>query len=126
MLKAHNSSAIVAVRDNDRARRFYGEILGLQQLGGDDGGPMMFQTGDTRLVVYPSGFAGTNRANAVVWGVGEALESIVADLRGKGVVFERYDLEGATFENGIHRIGDFRMAWFRDPDGNILHLNSGD
>jgi catechol 2,3-dioxygenase-like lactoylglutathione lyase family enzyme len=126
MLKAHNSSAIVAVRDNDRARRFYGEVLGLQQFGDDDGGPMMFQTGDTRLVVYPSGFAGTNRANAVVWGVGEALESIVADLSGKGVVFERYDLEGATFENGIHRIGDFRMAWFRDPDGNILHINSGD
>lgn len=126
MLKAHNSSAIVAVRDIDRARRFYGEILGLQQLGDDDGGPAVFQTGDTRLVVYPSGFAGTNRANAVVWGVGEALESIVADLIGKGVVFERYDLEGATFENGIHRIGDFRMAWFADPDGNILHLNSGD
>lgn len=125
MLKAHNSSAIVAVKDLDRARQFYGETLGLQQTGGDDG-PLAFSTGDTTLIVYPSQFAGTNRANAVVWGVGGELRSIVADLRGKGVAFERYDMEGADFADGIHWFGDFGAAWFKDPDGNILHLNSGD
>jgi len=126
MLTAHNSSAIVAVSDLDRARDFYGRTLGLQQTGGGDDEPLMFSTGDTILVVYPSEFAGTNRANAVVWGVGADLGSIVAELRGKGVVFERYDLEGADFADGIHWFGDFGAAWFKDPDGNILHLNSGD
>jgi hypothetical protein len=28
------------------------------------------------------------------------------------------------YAEGIHRAGDFRMVWFKDPDGNILHLNS--
>lgn len=126
MLKAHNSSAIVAVSDIDRARDFYGQTLGLQPTGGGEGGPLTFSTGDTTLVVYPSEFAGTNRANAVVWGVGAELESIVADLSRKGVTFERYDMEGAAFADGIHWFGDFGAAWFKDPDGNILHLNSGD
>jgi catechol 2,3-dioxygenase-like lactoylglutathione lyase family enzyme len=126
MLKAHNSSAIIAVRDVERARSFYEDILGLERIGGGGDEPLIFRTGDTRLVVYASEFAGTNKANAVVWGVGEDLEAIVAGLRGKGVAFERYDMEGATFADGIHRFGDFRAAWFKDPDGNILHLNSGD
>ena len=125
MLKAHNSSAILAVRDLDRARAFYADILGLELMGRQGDDPLIFRTGDTRLAVYVSEFAGTNQANAVVWGVGDDLEAIVADLRGKGVVFERYDFEGATFADGIHRFGDFRAAWFKDPDGNILHLNSG-
>lgn len=77
-------------------------------------------------MVYRSDEAGTNRANAVVWGVGEEIEAIVADLRGKGVSFEHYDLHGVDFADGLHRSGEFRMAWFKDPDGNILHLNSGD
>ena len=126
MLKAHNSSAIVAVSDLNRARDFYGRILGLQQTGGGDDEPLTFSTGDTSLVAYPSEFAGTSRANAVVWGVGADLERIVADLRGKGVAFERYDMNGADFADGIHWFGDFGAAWFKDPDGNILHLNSGD
>ena len=126
MLKDHNSSAIVAVSDLDRARQFYGQTLGLERTGGGDDEPLTFRTGDTRLVVYPSEFAGTNEANAVVWGVGADLKSIVSDLRAKGVAFERYDMDGADFADGIHWFGDFGAAWFKDPDGNILHLNSGD
>jgi len=128
MLKDHDSSAIVAVRDLDRARRFYAETLGLESEGGAGGGDgvLVFRTGATRLCVYPSEYAGTNQANAVVWDVGDALEALVADLRGKGVTFERYDMEGARFADGVHWFGDFGAAWFKDPDGNILHLNSGD
>ena len=125
MLKDNASSAIVAVSDIERARAFYQEILGLDLVDDAEDGPMVFRTGTTHLVVYPSEFAGTNRANAVVWGVGEEIEAIVSDLIAKGVTFEQYPMDDATFEDGIHRAGDFRMAWFKDPDGNILHLNSG-
>lgn len=125
MLKDRNSSAIVAVADLDRARRFYEVTLGLTVV--DDGGEVLtFATGGTHLVVYRSDEAGANRANAVVWGVGDEIETIVADLRGKGVHFEQYDIDGVRFADGLHRAGDFRMAWFKDPDGNILHLNSAD
>ncbi len=125
MLKAKNSSAIVAVRDMARARAFYGETLGLNLHPDSEGDVAVYQTGDTHLVVYVSEFAGTNRANAVVWAVGDQIERIAADLAEKGVVFERYEMAGATYADGVHRMGDFRMVWFKDPDGNILHLNSG-
>ena len=126
MLKARNSSAIVAVSDLARARAFYGETLGLNLSPESEGDVAVFHTGDTHLVVYVSEFAGSNRANAVVWSVGEEIESFVSDLAARGVVFEQYDMDGATYENGVHRMGDFRMVWFKDPDGNILHLNSSD
>ncbi|WP_426036628.1 VOC family protein [Brevundimonas sp. DC300-4] len=126
MLKDKDSAAIVGVKDLDHAKAFYGETLGLklEPKSGDD--VAMYKTGGTVICVYVSEFAGTNKANAVVWGVGDEIESIVAALAGKGVTFEHYDMEGATYENGVHQMGDFRMVWFKDPDGNILLLNSGD
>lgn len=126
MLKARNSSAIVAVSDLARARRFYAETLGLNESPDSMGGDVaVFETGDTHLVVYVSEVAGSNKANAVVWAVGEEIETIAADLAAKGVTFERYDMPDTTYENGVHRSGYFRMVWFKDPEGNILHLNSG-
>ncbi|WP_127751884.1 MULTISPECIES: VOC family protein [unclassified Devosia] len=121
MLKQKDSSAIVAVSDIARAQHFYGTILGLELEGGDDD-VLTFRTGGTRLVVYRSDYAGTNQANAVVWGVGDELEAITADLAAKGVVFEHYP--GMELRGDIHHAGDFGMVWFKDPDGNILHLNT--
>lgn len=121
MLKDKDSAAIVAVRDMARAMEFYGSVLGLEKVSGQDQ-VAEYRTGNTALIVYVSDFAGTNRANAVVWGVGEEMDDIVRTLRGKGVAFERY--EGMDYADGIHRDGDFKMAWFKDPDGNILHLNN--
>ncbi len=124
MLKDKNSSAIVAVRDLDRARKFYSDTLGLE-LAGEKMGVLAYRTGDTRLIVYPSEFAGTNRANAVVWGVGDEIDAIIADLEAKGVAFEHYpDMEGVTLKGNVHVAGDAKMAWLKDPDGNILHLNN--
>ncbi|SEP67753.1 Catechol 2,3-dioxygenase [Devosia sp. YR412] len=121
MLKDKDSAAIVAVTDMARARDFYGKTLGLSLVEGDDN-VMQFKTGATTLVVYKSDFAGTNQANAVVWGVGDEIEAIVEALKAKGVSFEQYP--GMDYKDGIHSAGDFRMVWFKDPDGNILHLNS--
>ncbi|HEY0034495.1 MAG TPA: VOC family protein [Devosia sp.] len=122
MLKDMNSAAIVAVKDIATARQFYEQTLGLAMVRGDEH-VLEFETGETSLVVYVSDFAGTNKANAVVWGVGDEIEEIVSDLQAKGVVFEHYD--SMDRDGDIHRAGDFRMVWFKDPDGNILHLNSG-
>lgn len=121
MLKDRDSAAIVAVTDMARSRDFYSRILGLAQVGGDDN-VMQFSTGATKLVVYRSEFAGTNKANAVVWGVGEEIDDIVADLAAQSVSFEHYP--GMDYKDGIHSSGEFKMVWFKDPDGNILHLNN--
>jgi len=124
MLRDHDSSAILAVADLPRARAFYGNVLGLELLEESPGeGVLVYRTGATRLVVYRSDHAGTNRANAVVWGVGGDLEPIVAALETKGVEFEHYPSIG-RLEGNIHVAGGARLVWLRDPDGNILHINS--
>jgi len=123
VLKQFDSAAIVAVSDMDRSRDFYGRVLGLNEISGDDS-VAAFSTGKTMLVVYKSDFAGTNKANAVVWGVGAKIADIVGDLAGKGVAFEHYPEMGMAYADGIHSSGDFKAAWFKDPDGNILHLNN--
>ena len=127
MLRDRNSSAIVAVSDIARARRFYGETLGLQEGGSMEGeGVVAYRTGQTMLTVYESEYAGTNQANAVTWDAGGELDAIVADLKAKGVTFENYgDMDGMTFSDGVYSSGDAKLAWFKDPDGNILHLTQG-
>ncbi|WP_193337200.1 VOC family protein [Devosia beringensis] len=121
MLKDIDSSAILAVATLDRAHHFYGHILGLD-LRSDDGNVLVYRTGATRLMIYVSEFAGTNQANAVVWGLGNQFDPIIADLQAKGVVFEHYDM--MERDGDIHVAGDFKAAWFKDPDGNLLHINN--
>lgn len=124
MLKDHDSSAILAVANLDRAHTFYGDILGLECAGqGEEEGVRIYRTGATRLIVYASEFAGTNKANAVVWGVGGDLDAIVAALEAKGAIFEHYPDIG-RLEGNIHHAGGEKLVWLKDPDGNILHINS--
>lgn len=118
------SSAIVAASDIERARRFYSDTLGLELMEDGMEGVLVYRTGATHLVVYPSELAGTNKANAVVWDCGADVDAIAADLRARGVKFEHYEMDGVTYKDGVHDAGGFRMVWFKDPDGNILHLNS--
>ena len=124
MLKNHDSSAIVAVSDLGRARDFYGNVLGLELAEeGAEEGVLVYRTGATQLVVYQSEFAGTNRANAVVWGVGEEIDAVVASLEAKGAAFEHYPDIG-RLEGNVHRAGEAKLVWLKDPDGNILHINN--
>jgi catechol 2,3-dioxygenase-like lactoylglutathione lyase family enzyme len=126
MLKDRNSSAIVAVSDLDRARAFYEDTLGLtRDAGGGEEGVLGFRTGETHLTVYKSDYAGTNKANAVTWEMKGDLVETVNDLRAKGVTFERYDFPGMEWRDGVHEAGPVKLAWFKDPDGNILHLVEG-
>ena len=71
----------------------------------------------------PAPPAGSNRANAVVWGVGGELDAIVAALEAKGVEFEHYPDFG-RLEGNVHVADGMRLVWLKDPDGNILHINS--
>ena len=122
MLKDRDSSAIVAVSDLERARRFYADMLGLETAGEDMDGVLVFRTGGTYLIVYRSDAAGTNRANAVAWDAGGEIDAIVAELAARGVVFEHYP-EIGDFRDNIHHSDGMKLVWFKDPDGNILHIN---
>jgi catechol 2,3-dioxygenase-like lactoylglutathione lyase family enzyme len=116
--------AVVAVSDLDGARAFYGDTLGLRPSGMDEPDGVLYSCGgDTRLLVYQSGYAGKNEATACSWQVDD-LEGEIDALKAKGIAFEQYDFPGVEREGDIHVTGGLRAAWFKDPEGNILNLVS--
>jgi catechol-2,3-dioxygenase len=123
-LKDAEAIATIAVRKIDVARRFYEETLGLEPAGGE-GDMRAYRSGSSTFMVYESQFAGTNRATAATWLVGSELESLIQSLKAKGVKFEHYDLPDTRREGDIHVSGKVRVAWFKDPDGNILSIANG-
>jgi catechol 2,3-dioxygenase-like lactoylglutathione lyase family enzyme len=121
MLRETDAVATLAVKDLATAARFYEETLGLSRAGAEDGEGIVFESGDTRINVYRSRFAGTNQATALTWTVDE-VEDVVRTLKAKGVKFEHYDLPDTRREGDVHVSGDIKVAWFKDPDGNILSI----
>jgi len=121
MLGSNNVCACLAVKDMAAATKFYQETLGLEPSMETPGGTF-FKAGSSGVFVYPSGFAGSNKATAAAWMI-EDVEGAIEQLKAKGVTFEQYDdLPGATREGDLHIMGDLKAAWFKDPDGNILNI----
>ena len=125
MLAERDAMATIAVKDMAAARGFYEGKLGLKRIGREDADVATYKSGNSRIVVYPSQFAGTNQATAATWGLGEQFEAVVRALKQAGIAFEHYDVPGVSHDGDIHSFGEFKAAWFKDPDGNILHINNG-
>lgn len=111
----------LAVRDLKTASDFYEQTLGLTRIGSEGDELIAYRSGASMLYVYRSKQAGTNKATAVTWPVGD-VEAEVNALRNKGVTFEHYDMPGMRREGDVHVGDDMKVAWFKDPDGNILSL----
>jgi len=124
MLSSTDATAMLAVRDLGAARSFYADVLGFD-LQENEMGIVSFESGRTPVALYESGYAGTNQANALAWSVGDRFDDVVSTLRDRGVTFERYDLPGMTIAGDVHVANGFKAVWFKDPDGNILHINGG-
>jgi catechol 2,3-dioxygenase-like lactoylglutathione lyase family enzyme len=122
MLGSKNAIATVAVQDMARAAVFYEGILGFEQRRTMGSGATIYKSGDSSLLVYKSQFAGTNKATAATWNVGGDLDAVVEDLKRKGVTFEHYQLPDTRLEGDVHVSDLGRVAWFKDPDGNILSI----
>jgi catechol 2,3-dioxygenase-like lactoylglutathione lyase family enzyme len=121
-----NTSAVpmLPVRDLPAAQKFYEEKLGLKRLHVEPDVVATYQSGDSTLNVYRSEFAGTNQGTAALWEV-ENFEETVKQLKGKGVTFEHYDgMPGVTREGDVHRAGPLKIAWLKDPSGNILSVQN--
>jgi len=75
--------------------------------------------------MYVSSRYGSNQATAATWLVGDGVDQIATALKAKGVVFEHYAMPDLRLEGDVHVGHGMRVAWFKDPDGNILSLASG-
>jgi catechol-2,3-dioxygenase len=124
MLGKTEAVATIAVKDIDVATQFYEQTFGLSRVPTGEQGVQMFKSGNSRLLVYESDYAGTNKATAATWTVGGDIKNVVAGLAARGVRFEHYDLPGMTLDGDVHISGTVKAAWCKDPDGNILALVS--
>lgn len=122
MLGDKEAVANIAVKELEAAKKFYEGILGLSQVGVEGQEVIIFRSGNTTINVYRSQYAGTNKATAVTWAVGENIEDVVQALKAKGITFEHYDMPEVKREGDLHVAGDMKVAWFKDPDGNILNI----
>ena len=124
-LKDCKVEAIIASSDMTKAKEFYEGALGLS--GGpetQDGGITYECAEGTLIHVYPSEHAGKSGATIAAWAT-EDVDGTVDELASKGVQFEQYDMDPIkTNEKGIAEFGGDRIAWFKDPDGNILAVGS--
>lgn len=125
MLGNKDAAANIAVRNIETARKFYGGTLGLKQVDAEGEELIAYRSGSSTILVYRSQYAGTNKATALTWRVGDDVEGVVRALKAKGVTFEHYDMPGSTLKGDVHVGGGMKIAWFKDPDGNILSIVSG-
>ena len=125
MLGDHNPIPTLAVKDVQKARDFYEGVLGLSPSGEPPEG-VVYRAGNSMFLVYPSAYAGTNKATAMSFQVpADEFDEEVAALRERDITFQTFDAEGVTWDNGVATAGDaFRGVWFEDPDGNILNVET--
>jgi predicted enzyme related to lactoylglutathione lyase len=127
VLAASRIEAVVPVSDLRTALPFYRDVLGLElvELVGEMGAEReaRFAAAEGSLTVYESEAAGISSATVAAFLVDD-LDSVMARLRDRGAAPIDYDLPHLKTENGVATIGRTRVAWFADPDGNVLAVNT--
>lgn len=125
MLKNSPFYAGFAVDDLAKAKEFYATKLGISQVIDIGPGLLSLQAGNGYAVLTYEKDAHTPAEHTVLNFPVDDIEAAVDELRAAGVEFEQYD-EGPieTDEKGIAAPGP-KIAWFRDPAGNILSVIEG-
>jgi catechol 2,3-dioxygenase-like lactoylglutathione lyase family enzyme len=106
----------IPVRDLERAKRFYGETLGLPRNPHTKEQFPEFETGNVTLLLLDTDYVGLEFSShnaAIGLRVGD-VDAARRELEAKGVEFDH----DGTYDSGV-----CHTAWFRDPDGNSLALH---
>ena len=122
MLGLNKIIAFVPTTDTARSRAFYEGVLGLRFVN-DDGFAMVLDANGIMIRVAKVGKDFSPAQFTILGWQVSGIENIVAGLQGKGVQFERYGFLKQD-ELGIWTAptGD-KVAWFKDPDGNVLSVS---
>jgi catechol 2,3-dioxygenase-like lactoylglutathione lyase family enzyme len=106
--------------DLERAKRFYADKLGLTPTSETES-TAFYEVRDGKLALFASGGEPSGDHTQIGWVVDD-IHATVAELRGRGVVFDEYDRPGFKTTNGIITFGSSHFAWFRDSEGNVHAL----
>lgn len=120
MLTTFPVNVFVRITDAKRARRFYEQVLGLA-FESDNEYVMVFRSGPTQVIAQKMPEFAPIAATVLGWEVND-IETVVRSMQSRGVVFERYPgME--QYAHGIWTSPAGRVAWFKDPDGNVLSVS---
>ena|ERR1051326_8404358 len=124
MLDSARLMAFVPIRDGKKSRPFYEKILGLRFIS-DDGFALVMDSNGVTIRLAKAGDFKPAGFTVLGWQV-PAIEAAVSDLAKRGVQFEKFPgLE--QDERGIWTApGGAKVAWFKDPDGNVLSVSQHD
>lgn len=120
MLSDFSVHPTIPASDLARARRFYEAVLGFKPDRVSPAG-VVYRAKGSWLLLFPSASAGTNQATACGFQVSD-LPAAVAELRGRGVRFEEYDLPNFKTVDSIVKTPVGSSAWFKDTEGNVIGL----
>ncbi|MFB6781109.1 VOC family protein [Streptomyces sp. NPDC056352] len=128
LARGHGATRLPA-QDLERARRFCSEQLGLEPLDERPGG-LLYRCRGADFVLFRSTGASPDTFTQMAWEVDD-IETVVSELKRRGVVFEEVDVPGFRTRDGIAEIeGNYpskgargeRGVWFRDSEGNMLGI----
>jgi catechol 2,3-dioxygenase-like lactoylglutathione lyase family enzyme len=122
MLSRADVTAILPVKELERARDFYVNRLGLQAEGLAPDGKFILRVNATRLALMPKPGGTKAEHTALSFRVDNIAAEIQA-LKARGVSFHDYDLPGFKTVDHVAVLGNEKAAWFSDPEGNILCLH---
>jgi catechol 2,3-dioxygenase-like lactoylglutathione lyase family enzyme len=114
--------AFVGITNPERAKAFYRDTLGLR-LVSEDGFALVFEAKGTMLRVSIVREVSAAQYTVLGWEVADIVAT-AKELAKAGVTLERYAFLPDQDPQGIWTApGGARVAWFKDPDGNILSLS---
>jgi catechol 2,3-dioxygenase-like lactoylglutathione lyase family enzyme len=122
MINPKKAFSSFSVNDIQKAKEFYGKTLGLELSNGPEGTLVFPLGGDAKALMYPKSNHQPATFTVLNFPV-DNVEKTVDELTQRGVRFEVYnepDLK--TDARGIHRDRGPKIAWFKDPAGNILSV----
>lgn len=125
MLESSDIHPTIPATDLGRARIWYTEKLGLHA-DQEFPGALRYRIGENSgFLLFAAATAGTSEHQVAVFTV-QDLETEVAELRSRGVVFEEYNSPGLRTVNGIATTPASQGAWFKDSEGNVLTMMQHD
>lgn len=122
MLEESKAFSSFSVDNIEKAKHFYGSVLGLKVKDNPMGLLELHIDGSSPVMIYPKPNHQAATFTVLNFPV-QYVENTVTELEKKGIHFEHYNEEDLkTDERGILRGGGPVIAWFKDPAGNILSI----